>query len=328
MDDKKLLLYSFATLIVIVSIGISGYMFIEKMSFIDSMYLVSVIFSTVGLGGGEVLSQTGKVFTVFLLMAGVAVGTYALGNFTKVIVEGQIRKVFGKGFSYDMIKKLSNHYIICGGGEITELIIKEFETNKLSFVVIEHDENIIDEYSKRGILYIKGDPIKDEALVEAGIERAAGLISNLPTDVGNVFVVLSARNLNADLYIITRSENENSLEKLKKAGANKVIAPNIIGGRRMAAAMIRPSVVDFLDTVIHGQDLDLQMEEVLVGEKSKIKGLSLMDSGIRQKSGVIVIAIRKNDKLMTNPAPNTILEDRDKLIVLGSASQIEAVKKL
>lgn len=328
MDDRRLLIYSFVTLMAVVIVGISGYMLIEGMSFIDSLYLVSVIFSTVGLGGGETLSKTGKLFTVFLVMSGVAIGTYAIGNFTKVIVEGQIRKVFGKGLTRDMVKKLSGHHIICGGGDITELIIKEFETNKLDFVVIEHDEAITEEYSKRGILYIKGDPIRDEVLIEAGIERAAGLISNLPTDVGNVFVVLSARNLNPQLNIITRSENENSLEKLKKAGANKVIAPNIIGGRRMAAAMIRPSVVDFLDTVIHGQDLDLQMEEVPVTVNSGLRGLSLIDSGIRSKSGVIVIAIRKNDRLITNPAPNTVLENSDKLIVLGSASQIEAARKL
>jgi len=327
MDDRYILIYSITTFTAIIAVGISGYMLIENMSLVDAVYHVSVIFSTVGLGG-EKLSSAGKLFTIFLVIAGLAVGTYAISNFTRVIVEVQIRKVFGKGFNNAMIKKLKNHYIICGGDEVTELIVKEFETNKLPFVVIENNQNTIDEYSKRGILHLKGDPIKDETLIEAGIANACGLISNLPSDVGNVFVVLSARNLNPKLTIITRSENENSLEKLKKAGADRVIAPNIICGRRMAAAMIRPSIVDFLDTVIHGQNLDLQMEEIDVSSISKISGKSLIESGIRQKSGVIVIAVRKQGQLMTNPAPNTVLEPSDKIIVLGSAAQIELIKKM
>jgi len=244
------------------------------------------------------------------------------------MVEGQIRKVFGKGFINAMIKKMSNHYIICGDGEITELIIKEFETNGLSFVIISNDETAIEEYSKRSIVYLKGDPIKDEVLMAAGIERAQGLISNLPNDVGNVFVVLSAKNLNPKLKIITRSENENSLEKLKKAGADKVIAPNMICGRRMAAAMIKPSIVDFLDTVMHGQNLDLQMEEITIQSDSEVIGRSLIDSGIRQKSGAIVIAMKKGDKLITNPLPTTILEVSDRIIVLGNSSQMELLKRM
>lgn len=328
MNERKLLLVSFVALMMIVAVGIAGYMMIDGLSFVNALYLVTVIFSTVGLGGGEQLSTSGKVFTIFLVTTGVAVGTYVIGTFTRVIVEVQIRKVFGKGFSDKVIKKLKNHYIICGGGESTDLIIREFEQSRSPFVVIENDDAIIDDYAKRSILYFKGDPIKDESLIDAGIERAKGLISNLPTDVGNVFVVLSARNLNPDLTIVTRSENENSLEKLKKAGANKVIAPNIIGGRRMAAAMLKPTVVDFLDMAMHGQDLDLQMEEIEVTAGGEMSGHTLIDSRIRQKSGVIVVAIRKSNRLITNPAPNTVLENNDRLIVLGSASQIELLRKM
>lgn len=329
MDPVRHLKISMTVLLLLVSAGTAGYMTIEHWRFIDALYMTVITLGTVGFKEVHDLSDSGKVFTMMLIVVGVSVLGYIVGSLAQIMFEGQIQRVMGRMKVEKMIDKLSGHYIICGFGRIGSLICKEFKANQLPFVVVEKSAETAERLDEEGYLHMKGDATLDETLLKAGIKRAKGLISVVTSDTENVYITLTARGLNPDLYILARSGEEGSDIKLKRAGANKVVSPYIIGGTRMAQSILRPNVVDFIEIATGSDHLDLQMEEITIPDHSAFAGETLVSSGFRKETGVIIIGIKKtHGKMVFNPHSQAKIEGGDTLIVLGEPSAIIKLEDL
>lgn len=228
-----------------------------------------------------------------------------------------------------LIANLSDHYIVCGYGRMGQQIIKDFVRQNVPHVVIEDNPIQIPKLIEQEVPFVDGKATDDKILVKAGIGRAKGLISVAATDEENVFITLTARELNPKLVIVARSILEENQTKLLRAGATKVVSPYILGGRRLSAAILKPKVVDFLELAIHTENMDLEMREYFVSETSSIAGKSVRDSGIRQASGVIILAVRRSTgEMVANPDPELIIESGDEMIVMGKPAQLDAAEKL
>jgi voltage-gated potassium channel len=303
-------------------------MVLENYSFSDSLYMTIITITTVGFAEVVPLSTSGKYFTIGLILIGVSFILYLFNKVTETVVEGGLKTILGRINMEKNIKNMSGHYIICGFGRIGREICKTLKENKRPLVVIENNQETLKEVDKLGYFALSGDASRDETLLKAGIERANGLIAVVSSDADNVYITLSARGLKQNLFILSRASSEEGAEtKLLRAGADKVISPYYIGAKRMAELIIRPTVVDFLDLTMHTDDLDLSLDEFLIPPDSRLNNVSLMDSGLRQKYDLIVVAIkRKKKEMIFNPSPTTAIQEGDILIVLGKYAQINALE--
>jgi voltage-gated potassium channel len=331
MDPVRHLKISICVLVLLVSFGTFGYIAIEGWGCLDALYMTVITLSTVGFREVQPLSDAGKIFTMVLIFFGVSVIGYIVGSLAQIMFEGQFHRIIGRKKVEKSISALHDHYIICGFGRIGALICKEFAAKPLPFVVVEKDVASIDrmELDGHGYLFLKGDATADDTLLKAGIKRAKGLISVVTSDTENVYITLTARGLNPDLFILARSGEEGSEIKLKRAGANKVVSPYLIGGSRMAQAILRPTVVDFIEIATGHEHMELQMEEIMIPDGSAFVGESLASSGFRKETGVIIVGIKKlSGKMGFNPESHTKIEGRDTLIVLGEPTAIQKLEKL
>ena len=323
MDPVRHLRISIIVLFLLMSFGTMGYIVIEDWRLIDALYMTVITLGTVGFEVVRPLSDSGKLFTIILIIFGVSVLGYIVGSLAQIMFEGQIQRIMGRKKVEKRINALTGHYIICGFGRIGSLICKEFHSNHLPFVIVEKDNDTILRLEEEGYLHMKGDATLDETLMKAGIKRARGLISVVTSDTENVYIVLTARGLNPDLYILARSGEEGSDIKLKRAGANKVVSPYIIGGSRMAQSILRPNVVDFIEIATGSEHMDLQMEEITIPSHSAFAGETLVSSGFRKEIGVIIVGIKKaHGKMVFNPHSQAKIEGGDTLIVLGEPAAI------
>ncbi|HCP09645.1 MAG: TrkA-N domain protein, partial [Thermodesulfobacterium sp. 37_54] len=256
----KRLFFILTLLLVVIGLGTVGYMVIEELSFLDALYMTVITLATVGFREVKELSEVGKVFTIVLIVLGFGVFTYAATTIAQILIEGELKDVFNERRRRKMLEKLRGHYIICGYGRMGRIIAKELKANGKEVVVIEKNLDPKEE----GYLFVIGDATKDEILKEAGIEKAKGLVSVLSSDSDNLYVVLSARALNPDLFIIARAAEESARKKLKMAGANKVVCPYHIGGLRMAHSLLKPNVVDFWEFITSSEYLNVDIEEIYV----------------------------------------------------------------
>ncbi len=329
MDPVRHLRISIIVLLVLVSIGTTGYTAIEGWRLLDSLYMTVSTLATVGFGEVHPLSDAGKVFTILLIIFGVSVIGYVLGSLAQIMFEGQFQRIFGRKKVEKKIEALRDHYIVCGFGRIGTLICKEFAAKPLPFVVIERSTDVIPKLEEDQYLYIHGEATDDETLLKAGIKRAKGLISVVASDTDNVYITLTARGLNPDLYILARSGEEGSEIKLKRAGASKVVSPYMIGGSRMAQAILRPNVVDFIEIATGREHLELQMEEIMIPPESGFVGHNLVSSGFRKETGAMIVGIKKADgEMVFNPESHTKIGGHDTLIVLGEPSAINKLEEL
>lgn len=329
MDPVRHLKISMLVLLLLITIGMAGYMTIEDWSMLDSVYMTVITLSTVGFKEAHDLSDTGKIFTMVLIVVGVGVLGYIVGSLAQIMFEGQFQRIIGRKKVEKKINALTDHYIICGFGRIGSLICKEFKAHNLSFVIVEKNPETLDKIAQEGYLHMKGDATFDESLLKAGIKCAKGLISVVTSDSENVYITLTARGLNPELYILARSGDEGSDIKLKRAGANKVVSPYMIGGSRMAQSILRPNVVDFIEIATGREHLDLQMEEIEIPPHSAFAGESLINSGFRKEIGVIIVGIKKSDgRMVFNPHSQVVIEGNDTLIVLGDPNSIEKLEDL
>ena len=320
----KKIIRGFVILLVILTIGTMGYMSIEKWDLFDSLYMTVITITTVGFREVRTVSEAGRLFTVFIIFSGMGIIAYILGIVAQAMVDFQVRSIIGRTKLGFKIRSIKNHYVICGFGRIGKTIGRELKVNKIPMVIIDNNPDTKHILENENIPYINDDATNEDVLLEAGVERAKGLISVVASDADNLFITMTARGLNPGLFILTRADEEQTEKKLMRAGANRVAMPYLIGGQKMAHTIIKPAVTDFLEFAIHNKEIGLEMEELFVGEKSRLSGVSLIDSGIRQKMDVIIVAIRKkNGEMKFNPSSQARIEAGDILISLGKSNDHE-----
>jgi voltage-gated potassium channel len=319
---------AFSLLLMIILAGTLGFHFIEKWNLLDSLYATVITISTIGYGDFVPTTMEGRFFTIILVIFGVGTMLYTIGLLAETMVEGRLRAILGRGRLEKMIGKLNNHYIICGCGRIGYQLCRELHAEKIPFVVIENNPEVIQRIEDDGFVYYKGNATEDKTLIAVGIKRAKGIVTVLPTDAENLYVILTAKELNPNIYILSRSEEEESEHRLLRAGADRVMSPYTMGGMRMAMAILRPAMLDFIEITTRRQSMELRMEELLVREGSHFIGKSLEESGIRTQYGLIIVAVKKESgKMIFNPVADYIIHRGDTLIALGEDENVSRFTK-
>jgi voltage-gated potassium channel len=325
---NKITIFAFV-FICILLFGTVGYVTLEGYSILDGLYMTVITITTVGYREIEPLSGSGKIFTMGLIIIGVGFAMFVFGKVAETVVEGGIQAAYGRINMSKKLANLHNHYIVCGFGRIGRVICKLLDENKRSFVVIDNNPQEIKNLKEYGYLFYEGEASDDDVLNKVGVTKANGLIAVVSSDADNVFISLSARGLNKDLFIMARSSGAEGVEiKLLHAGADKVISPYYIGGCRMAQLVLRPTVTDFIDLTVQGGELGLRLEELEVPPDGKSVNKSLMDSEIRKNYDLIVVAIKRvKGDMLFNPNPYTKIMAGDTLVVLGEYEKIMELEK-
>jgi voltage-gated potassium channel len=311
-------------LTIVVVIGVIGYELIEGWNFLDSIYMTITTITTVGYREVYPLSDGGRIFSMFLMIGGVGGALYALSGIVGYVVEGNLGTVWERRKMQNRINSLKDHFILCGFGRVGEEIARTFESEKVPFVVIENRHECIEFLEKTEYIYIEGDATSDDVLKTAGIERARGLIAAVGADADNTYITLSARGLRPDIYIEARAASVEAVTKLERSGANRVILPHAIGGRRMALLALRPAVMDFIDNIIYSHGHEMQVESVDVTGESRLNGLKVRTAA--EEIGITTLAIqKKNQVIKPNPSGDEKIEEGDKLIVIGTRGQLDSL---
>lgn len=333
MDPFRQLRFAALVVVTLILLGTIGYMAVERWPFLDALYMTVITISTVGYGLPKPLSPAGTIFTCVLILAGVstlfAVVFWTIGNAIEAAAADKMQFMFWRRKMEKAIRAIKDHYIICGYGRMGQAIAEELRARKVAFVVVENNPEQLPKLIAEKLLFIEGDATDENVLISAGVERAKGLITVAPSDADNTFIVLTAKGLNPNLFIVARSIKVEDEPKLRRAGADRVMSPYILGGRRMAWAVLRPTVVDFLDSAIGSESLQLEIAEVTVNARSEFAGSTIRESGIREKSGATVIGVRtKTGALTSSPSPDIRIEDGDILVVVGTPAQIESLQRM
>lgn len=328
MSIKRQLFLCAGLFLFVVATGVAGYSLIEGWDLFDSLYMTIITITTVGFKEVHPLSDGGRAFTMVLALLGLGIVLYIVTAGARVVIEGEFQQFLGRRKVEKKIKNLRGHYIICGFGRMGRIIAREFSSNGLEFVTIEK-EPLPEALADSRTLFMQGDATRDEVLLEAGITSAAGLVTVLPTDAENLYVVLTAKGLNPGLRVVARAGEEGSEQKLLRAGADRVVSPYHIGGLRIAHSVIKPAVVDFIEFATKSGNIELQMEEVPVQEGSSVEGRSLDESGIGRELGVIVVAVKRpGEEMKFNPTYRSVLKRGDVLIALGEAQRLKELEAM
>lgn len=328
MNPKQRIIFLIVLISSVILLGTIGFMAVERWGFFDSLYMTIITLTTVGYMEVHPLSNPGRAFTIILILTGVGTMLYVLSVGARILLEGELREIFGRRKLSKKIEKLENHYIICGYGRMGKIICREMIQSNAPFIITEKDPEVIASIDK-DILAIQGDSTQDAVLKEAGIERAKGLISVLSTDADNLYVVLSARGLNPKLRIVARASEEGVEKKLMRAGADSVVSPYFIGGLRIAHTILKPAVVDFIEFATKSGNIELQMEEIQVKESSSITDKALDECGIRKEMGIIIVAIkRESGEMEFNPKSTSVIRKGDTLVAMGETKQLKALEDL
>jgi voltage-gated potassium channel len=309
--------------------GTLGFMLIEGYSAFDAFYMTLITVSTVGYAEIHPLGRAGRIFNSFVIFFGVSTMFFAIGAMTQSIIELELRKYFGKRRTRRMIEKLEKHFIVCGYGRVGRNAALELQRSGVSFVVVDRDPARVERAMQTGMLAVAADSTHDDTLRSVGVARARGLISALATDADNLFVILSAKNLNPQLYVATRAAEEEAEAKLRRAGADALFAPYTTAGYRLAQAVLRPHVFQFFDVATKSMGLDVDIEQVQVPEGSEFASRTLKQTRIRHELGVIVLAIRKSDGgMLFNPPAETTIAGGDCLIVMGQPNNLRNLENV
>jgi voltage-gated potassium channel len=312
--------------------GTAGYMIIEGWSVMDALFMTVTSITTVGYREVHELSFAGQIFTMILLLGGVGTVFYVLTLMVAGVVEGGLFVRWERRRHARMLDDLRDHFIVCGYGRVGRLVIEEFRRQGVPHVVVDRDPEIVHQVIQAGGLAVAADASSEEVLQRIGIHTARGLVTAVSTDAENVYIVLSARLLRPDLYIIGRAETDDAVRKLKRAGADRVISPYQIGAQQMALTALRPAVVDFVQlatSTTTGEHLDLSIEQVKIGGQAPFVGQSIVDANLRQRFGVVIVGIQRTDGRMDfNPPPEARIQAGDQLIVMGRSDGLKRLEAM
>ena len=313
-------------LLLVVVAGTIGYRLIEGWPLLDSLFMTITTITTVGYMEVHPLSTAGRIFTIFLILGGVGTAFYILTSLVRYIIEGEFGFRIGRQRMEAKIKKLHKHFILCGYGRVGQAIAHIFRQQEAKFVVIERDTEAVNKAQQAGCLIIHGDATKDESLKQARIDSARGIIIALGDDADIIYTTLAAKELNAMLPIVARANNEDAERKLQQAGANRIVAPEAIGGARMARLALRPQAVEFIETVLFGREKQLLVEEIEAGEESPLVGSTIKEIEERFP-GVRILALKKKDgALIPNPGPHSTVEKESSLTAFGTLEQLKSIE--
>jgi len=330
MKNKSKLVISIGLLLIVITIGVLGYMLLSNDNFIDSLYMTIITMTTVGFGEIHPLTNNEKLFTIFLILISIMVYGYTVTALTEYLASGKILERLKHKKVQQKIQSLKNHTVVCGYGRNGKQAVAKLIQFNQPCVVIEKRVNEVAELEKDNILFIEGDATNDDDLMKLGLERAKSLITALPSDADNLFVVLSARQFNKDFTIISRASNESSYGKLKFAGATNVIMPDKLGGAHMASLVVTPDLIEFVDRLTITGNVEANLEEISVNElPSEFILKTILDLDLRKKTGCNVIGFKtQQNEYIINPDATTKLEKDTHLIVLGNKDQIQKLREI
>ena len=305
-------------MVFIILFGVIGYMAIEKASFLDALYMTVITLTTTGFREVIKLDDLGKWFTIVLLLMGVGTLFYAASLVVQMFMEGQIGSILEKRKMERNMFNMKDHYIVAGYGRVGQTVCSEFRRRDKKIIVIENNPNLTEILKQNEKHFIIGDATQDEVLQKANVTRAKALITTIAEEAKNVYLTLSARQMNHNLFIIARADSKEAERKLNRAGADRIVCPHEIGGMRMALSTMRPNLVDFMKIGQHGTDLGLSIEEVDVKVGSKIDGVALRDSNIRSELDLMIVGIKQKDRdMLINPPADMVIEGGSTLIIIG-----------
>lgn len=319
---------STAAFFTIMVVGILGFMVFENLSLLDAVYMTVVTMATVGFGDIVPITPAGKLFTIVLIITGFSTAYYTLTLAVSMTVEGHLKNAFGRRGMQRRIAILKNHIIVCGAGKVGSNVVHRLMHEAEPFVVIEKDAALCQRLIDQKVLAINGDATLDEIMQEAGITKARGIITALSHDADNVYVTLSAKSLNPAISVVARADRPEAEDKLRRAGADTVIFPSVMGGRQMVSAMTKPVIMDFVESVFYNQELHMDIAEISISACSLLVGKSFAESDIKQKFDSIVVAIKRGDQLITNPKASEVMADGDIMIVLGQRGPLNEINQL
>jgi voltage-gated potassium channel len=311
----------------VLAAGTLGYMIIEEQSFVNALYMTTITVTTVGFREAFPLSSGGQAFTIFLAFAGVGVILLIASEFGRLVLRADIGEMFGIRRDLKMLAKLNDHIVVCGHGRMGSAVVEVLLERRVPFVVVELDEAGCRDLATSQIPFIHGDATHERVQHDAGVDRAKTFIACLADDAHNVFSILLARQLNPDVNIIARAVEEEAEERLRLAGANQVINPYRLGGLRLAFTAIKPTVMDFVEASLAGTSVELELAEIVVHPESELAGKTLAGAEVRQRFGIIVVALKRGDQSTFNPGPNELIEGGDTLVALGPTQALERIEK-
>ena len=322
-------LLTLAVPVLLVIVGTSGFALIEGWPLLDCLYMTVITITTVGCMEVHPLSPAGRLFTSLLALGGVFTLLYAATSVIRAVVSGEIGGTLGRQRMDRKLAELTGHAIICGYGRMGRLVCSEFSSLGRPFVIVDQQASVLDDFRVPHGIPLQGDATDDHVLRKAGVERAKVLVTVAASDAANLYITMSARLLSEKLFIVARSEESESEPKLIRAGANRVVSPYVIGGQRMAMAVLKPNVMDFIELATRSDYMELQIEESMIEPGSALAGRSLKDSRVRQDLGVIIVAIKKPDgRMVFNPPSEETMEAGDLLITLGHRDQLDRLETL
>jgi voltage-gated potassium channel len=325
MAEWRRLAFALAALASVVVAGTVGYL-LFGFGLLDALYQTVTTVTTVGFREVQPLTTGGKIFTIALIVVGVGTALYTLGVIIETLLEGQLPEVFGRRRMERKITGMSEHIVVCGWGRVGRAIARDLAAMGTDPVVVDKDSIRIENVPYPAVL---GDATDDDVLERAGVRRARALVAALDTDAGNLFVTLSARALRPELFIVARVRLEENEDKLRRAGADRVVNPQSIGGARMAAFVLQPHVTEFVDVVMHDRDIEFRLEEIPVLEGSPIEGCSIREAHVRDRTGALVLALRdQNGTFATNPPPETVVHADQVIIAIGTPGDLEKLQRL
>jgi voltage-gated potassium channel len=327
MITKRLLL-ALVLLSIVFSLGVFGYMFIEGWNFLDSLYMTVITIASVGYMEVNPLSHQGRIFTIFLIIFGMGVLLFGISTFTAFLVEGELSDMIRRRKMEKKIAALKGHYVVCGIGGIGRHVITELHKTGRHFVAIDKSGDVCEELGEEGILSIRGDATSTSVLRTANADHAKGIFCTLKTDAENLLLILTAKGLNPKLKIVAKAEEDESEDKMKKAGADGVVLAEFIGGLRMASEMIRPEAVTFLDKMLKSGEKIFRVEDLTITSDTIFAGKTIRTSGLLDQHGISIVAIKKGDRYIFNPSEDENLEIGNVLILIGETERISKIKKI